>query len=131
MKAVHLDTNFLIRALDPTSPSARAWETWLERDIHLEVSTVAWAEFLCGPVTARETELWREIIHTLHPLTRSQAEAAARLFNQTGRRSHSLQDCLIAAAAMEANTPLATENIRDFTPFLPLGLQLASLPRPR
>ena len=53
------------------------------------------------------------------------AERAAHLFNETGRRSKSFADCCIAAAAVRAGAKLATSNEDDFKRMVPHGLQLA------
>jgi predicted nucleic acid-binding protein len=53
------------------------------------------------------------------------AVLAALLFNQTGRRSRSLADCMIAAVAIRCGAKLATINAADFQPFTPHGLVLA------
>ena len=50
---------------------------------------------------------------------------AATLFNATGRRSRSLQDCMIAAAAIRANAELATIDVKDFRRFEQFGLRIA------
>ena len=127
MSVVLLDTNFLIRIFQSGSQSEAAFGNWLAQSVRFEVSMMAWAEFLCGPVTKAEVALWEKAISAWHPTSKPQAVLAAELFNQTKRRTRSLPDCLIAARAIEAGLPLATENTKDFLPFVSLGLQLAKL----
>jgi predicted nucleic acid-binding protein len=123
---IHLDTSFLIRALCPGSPQERQLLTWLDGPGSVSLSTVAWAEFLCGPVSAEAAALARALLGEPVPLETSGAERAAQLFNESGRRRGSLLDCLIAAAAIEAGAQLATENPRDFERFEAGGLHLVS-----
>jgi len=58
------------------------------------------------------------------PFTADQSVEAARLFNESGRKRNLRVDAMIAAASIINNTKLATENITDFTSFVPMGLQL-------
>lgn len=58
-------------------------------------------------------------------LDREIAEFASLLFNDTGRRSRSLPDCIIAATAILYSAKLATLNRADFEPFVAHGLKLA------
>ena len=90
----------------------------------LNVSTIAWAEFLCGPVDATGEALARQIFPQPEPFLPADAVLAARLFNQTGRRSRSLADCMIAAVAIRYVAKLATHNTGDFEPPAPHGLML-------
>lgn len=48
---IHLDTNFLVDALVSTSKQSLLLTTWLESGQELGMSSVAWGEFLCGPVS--------------------------------------------------------------------------------
>jgi predicted nucleic acid-binding protein len=50
---------------------------------------------------------------------------AANLFNQTGRRSRSLANCMIASVSIRCGAKLATVNLADFQPFVAHGLILA------
>jgi predicted nucleic acid-binding protein len=123
---VHLDTNFLVKALKPQSPEqARvlAWGASPTED--LGISAIAWAEFLCGPLPAHDEQKARGFFPNPEPLLAADAELAAELFNKTGRRSKTLADCMIAAVAMRCNAKLATANTADFQPFVPHGLSLA------
>ena len=123
---IHLDTSFLISALDPGSPEDRILRGWVRDGETLAMSTVAWAEFLCGPLTPTEAELAEEIIGLRRDFTLDHAATTARLFNESGRRRGSLIDCMIAAAAIADNAPIATRNTSDFRRFEDSGLTLTT-----
>ena len=122
---IHLDTSFLIRALPSGSPEERALEKWIDADETLAVSTVAWMEFLCGPLAPSEFEFATGIVGRYIDFTPAHAEIAARLFNQSGRRRRLFVDCMIAATAIAEDAPIATTNERDFRRFESEGLALA------
>ena len=122
---IHFDTNFLIYALRPGSPEEAKMRAWLAGAEVLRISSVAWAEFLCGPLTPKDALLAKQIFADSEPLLTDDAVRAAELFNQTGRRSRSLPDCMIAAVALRCGARLATNNLPDFQPFVPYGLLLA------
>ena len=122
---IHLDTNFLIGLAVPGSSPAQAVDQWLAANEPLAASALAWTEFLNGPVSADEIALVESVIESqIVPFEKPTAVMAARLFNQTGRRRGSRFDCLIAATAILADAGLATENQKDFVPFVPHGLKL-------
>lgn len=104
--------------------AAALLDGWVEKGEELAISTVAYAEFLCGPLSAdaetEATSLFPEPI----PLIPQDAKKAAELFNATGRRSRSLSDCMIAATAIRLGASLATYNRDDFVRFVPHGLHL-------
>ena len=54
---IHLDTNFLIQALVAGSPAETKLQTWLTSGEDLGISTIAWSEFLCGPLTPKDEAL--------------------------------------------------------------------------
>jgi predicted nucleic acid-binding protein len=120
--AIHLDTNQLIGAGRRGSSAHLRVDQWLRAGESLETSALAWAEFLCGPVLPLEKKAAHSILGTIHPLDASTAALGATLFNNSGRRSRSLPDCLIAATALIQKASLATENRQDFLPFSDYGL---------
>jgi predicted nucleic acid-binding protein len=123
---LHLDTNVLIFATDPSHPAYRRLQEWLETGETIAVSAMAWAEFRCGPLTAELLQAWEGLLGgRVIAMDRTVAERASDLFNLTGRRSRSLPDCLVAAAAICDNARLATLNRADFGPMQPFGLRLA------
>jgi len=124
---IHLDTNILIFGLNPAHPMREQVRVWLERGENFAVSAMAWAEFLCGPVSDEAVRAWdRLLVGGILPLERSVAESAAVLFNLTGRRTRSLPDCVIAATAIDAGAKLATLNGADFKLFVEHGLLMQS-----
>lgn len=125
MTRVHLDTNFLIHALQRGSREDQLLRAWLAADVSVGISAMAWAEFLCGPVEDAQRDLARRLIVTPVPLDVGSAERAAAMFNDTGRRRGSLGDCLIAATTVNAGAELATRNVADFKRLSDAGLVLA------
>lgn len=123
---IHLDTNYLIFVLIPGSAEDRRVRQIRAAGETINVSTMAWAEFLCGPVSPAALQLAHALLPSPEPLTSDDAHLASQLFNATGRRRNSLPDCLIAATCIRLNATLATNNTDDFRRFEPLGLQLLS-----
>ena len=121
---IHLDTSFLIRALLPGSPQREQLRTWAGANETITMSSVAWTEFLCGPLDARAASLAATLVDRRLDFTTEMAEVAVRLFNLTGRRRNSMTDCMIAAAAIAEDTAIATSNLRDFSRFEEHGLAL-------
>ncbi len=120
-----LDTNYLVCSLVPGTSEAALVEEWLRNGQKLFAPSVAWYEFLCGPVNADEVLLVRAILTGgLIPFEDAHAEAASRLFNATGRMRRLRVDAMIASSAMVAGCRLATSNLGDFRVFVPFGLAL-------
>jgi len=125
MRAIHLDTSFLIRALVPGTGESARLSNWLGERRSVALSAFAWGEFLCGPLgDAEESEAGR-IANRYIPVGTEEATAAAGLFNHAGRRRGSFPDCIIAATAILADAELATSNPSDFERFIDVGLVLA------
>lgn len=121
---IHLDTSFLIRALAPGSSEDRKLRNWIEAGESLVISTIAWAEFLCGPLSETELALATQVIGESSDFMREHAAIAARLFNDTGRRRGTLVDCMIAAMALFEGASIATANETDFRRFEVTGLKI-------
>jgi len=124
VEVIHLDTSFLIRGLVHGSAEDRALRKWLRTGESLGMSTVAWAELLCGPIDESHLEMVARIVSERVPFLEEDAIFSARLFNESGRRRGSLMDCMIAASALRAAAPLATANVSDFRRLAAHGLTL-------
>jgi predicted nucleic acid-binding protein len=121
---IHFDTNFLIQTVVAGSAAHGKFRAWTQVPEDCNASSIAWAEFLCGPLDAPAEAIARQIFPNPEPFLPADAVMAARLFNQTGRRSRSLADCMVAAVAIRCGAKLATINTADFQFFLPHGLIL-------
>jgi len=123
---IHLDTSFLVRALIAGTTEAVRLHEWVREGEPLGISTPAWAEYLCGPIPQGLVDDVSSILREPFPFGTDEAQLAARLFNESGRRRGSLVDCMIAAIAIASDATLATSNPSDFRRLEPLGLRLAS-----
>jgi predicted nucleic acid-binding protein len=121
---IHLDTSFLIHALVQSSPADKRLRSLLRNGDELAMSSVAWAEFLCGPIGDLEIEYVTGMLGEIVPYTAVDSETTARLFNLGSRRRGSLPDCMIAAVAVRAGASLATVNPGDFRRFAPASLAI-------
>lgn len=126
MRKIHLDTCFLIRALVPGSTEDQTLRAWLKNRVKISISTIAWAEFLCGPLTEEDRVLARRLVGPPVPFAETDAAAAARLFNTSGRKRSTFMDCLIAAGALRDGAALATTNQDDFERFVASGLTMGA-----
>ena len=123
---IHLDTCFLILGLVRDSPQAEKLRQWLVDGESLGISAIAWAEFLCGPVSKAQAELAARFLGDAIPFESEHAASSAALFNRSGRRRGSLVDCMIAAEALRTGASLATANAADFRRLETAGLELAT-----
>ena len=119
---IHLDTSFLIRALVRGSDEDTLLRGWLAAGETLGMSAVAWAEFRCGPIDDDASRLARQIVEHRVEFSEQQADVAAQLYNESGRRRGTLIDCMIAAAALVEGAAIATANAADFRRLRPAGV---------
>jgi predicted nucleic acid-binding protein len=126
---IHLDSNLLIALADASDPHRAAALRLMSSGPLAAVSSLAWWEFECGPVSSEGTLLvLRLLTGGVVPFTDAHSHEAARLFNAAGRARRLKFDSLIAATAILAGAELATVNTADFAPFVPHGLRLLPLP---
>jgi len=78
---IHLDTGFLILALQPGSEQDDRLRKWIESGELLGISAAAWAEFLCGPLASQDAMIAAAITGEAIPLTASAAVLAADSLN--------------------------------------------------
>ncbi len=123
---IHLDTSFLIRGLIRNSLEDLKLREWLMDSISLGISSISWAEFLCGPVEPHQIELATRIVYEQVPFIAEDAALSAHLFNLSGRRRGSLTDCMIAATALRVDASLATGNPADFHRLESAGLRIVA-----
>lgn len=121
-----LDTSFLIRSLVPGAPEGERVHAWLAGGEPLTMNTVAWAEFICGPLSTVHRASAELVVPVRVPFSDDDAGRAADLFNATGRKRALFMDRVIAATALRLAAPLATANRKDFVRFVPFGLQLVT-----
>src|SRR5436305_1912737 len=111
---IHLDANFLVEALQVGSLEEAQLDSWLAAKEIVGISAVAWAEFRCGPLSKHDEASAERMFSAVEPLMGPDATNAAALFNQTGRRSRSLADCMIPAVAIRRGARIATLNTAAF-----------------
>ncbi|MEA2625507.1 MAG: hypothetical protein QOD06_1552 [Candidatus Binatota bacterium] len=122
---IHLDTSFLIGSLQPGSSEDARLRTWLRNHEPVGISTIAWTEFLCGPVDQEQQALAAGIVGQPEAFLVEDSERAAELFNAGGRRRGTLIDCMIAAVALRADAALATMDVDGFRRLGSAGLRIA------
>lgn len=121
---IELDSNFLVAVLDARGNESEQLHTWARTGVRIQISAIAWSEYLCGPLETAVVPLARKLINSVEAFTEADAELASKLFYATGRRSRSHVDCMIAAHAIRRDAALATLNVRDFRPFENFSLKL-------
>ncbi len=126
-RVIHLDTSFLIGSLVRGSAADRQLRAWLVAGEPVSANAIVWTEFLCGPLDDAGIAVAARLVPDPEPYTPDDAEIAARLFNESGRRRGTLADCMIAATAIRVEAALATRNPSDFRRFESRGLHLIAV----
>jgi predicted nucleic acid-binding protein len=124
-EVIELDSNFLVAVLDVRESQSEMLHSWMRTEVTIQISAIAWSEYLCGPLDPAVVPLARKLVQSVEAFTEGDAELASKLFNGTGRRPRSHVDCMIAAHAIRRDAVLATLNVRDFRRFEKFELRLA------
>jgi hypothetical protein len=67
-------------------PGDLCLRNWLRDGHRLCMDSIAWTEFLCGPLQPEERRLAEQIVTERVSYCDADAQRAAELFNATGRR---------------------------------------------
>ena len=113
---VHLDTDFLIYALESAGPERRRFVELAESDLEIGLSAVAWYEFSRGSRTPEQIATARSLFpeHGIVALSESLATVSAEVFRQLGSPRRRAADIAIGVTAAAMGATLVTRNQRDF-----------------
>ena len=78
---IHFDTNFLIQATLGGSPANERFRNWSAAGENFSVSSIAWSEYLCGPLDATARTLALQIFPNPEPFLSADAALAASIFH--------------------------------------------------
>lgn len=114
--AVHLDTDFLIRALAEAGAERRRLIQLAESEEVIEMSAVAWYEFSRGPRTPEQLATGRAFLADdgVIPFSEQLAYAAGEVFRQLGSPRRRAADIAIGVTAAMRGATLLSSNARDF-----------------
>ena len=103
---VHLDTDFLIKALSEPGPERYRLTALSKSEAEIQMSAVAWYEFCRGPRTPEQLAVARSFFFEdgIIPFSEELASATAEVFRQLGSPRKRTADLAIGvtAAAMGA-----------------------------
>ena len=113
---VHLDNDFLVRAISSPGPERERLFELADSNVELQMSSVAWYEFVRGPRTADQLAVARSFFSAdgIVPLTEDFAERAAEVFRKLGSPRRRSADVAIGVTAVEMDARLLSGNAADF-----------------
>lgn len=116
MSSYHLDTDFLIYAVEVAGPERDQVFGLLDAGSDLRLSAVAWYEFCRGPRTPHQLALARTFFGSqgVLPFSEELALRAADTFRSLGSPRRRAADIAIGTTAAWCHAPLLTRNVRDF-----------------
>ena len=114
---VHLDTDFLVRALANRGPERRKLLELAASNKEMQMSSLAWYEFARGPRSPEQLAVARSLFDEdgIIPFSEDLAERAAEVFRQLGSPRRRSADIAIGVTAQELNARLLSCNADDFT----------------
>jgi predicted nucleic acid-binding protein len=122
---VHLDTDFLVKAVSAAGKERRSLLALVDGDTPLGMSAVAWYEFARGPRTPEQLALASMLVEEddLVAFDATLALASAETFRRLGSPRRRANDIAIGITAVASGAILWTLNPDDFAgiPNLALG----------
>ena len=114
--AVHLDTDFLVRALSNSGPERERLFQLASSSQVIEMSAIAWYEFCRGPRTPEQLAVARGFLAVdgVIPFSESISAAAGEVFRQLGSPRRRAADIAIGVTAALRDAELLSCNERDF-----------------
>ena len=116
MKAVHLDTDFLVKAAATAGEERQQLIRILEQEVPVGMSAIAWYEFSRGPRTPEQLAVAAFLIEEEDIVAFDAAAAiqAADTFRRAGFPRRRANDIAIGTLAARAGAELWTLNPIDF-----------------
>ncbi len=113
---VHLDTDFLVFALSKAGPERQRLTVLSESDVEIQMSAIAWFEFLRGPRTPEQIVVARSLFFDdgVVSFAEETAEIAAEVFRSLGSPRRRAADIAIGVTAASMKAFLLTRSARDF-----------------
>ena len=113
---VHLDTDFLIYALEAGGPERRRARELVESEHEIGISSIVWYEFSRDPRTPEQLATARALFAEdgVVPFSETIVVSAAEVFRQLGSPRRRAADIAIGVTAALFGVTLVTRNARDF-----------------
>lgn len=122
---VHLDSDYLIKAVSTAGPERNQLVALLDDESQVGMSAVAWYEFIRGPRTPEQLALASLVLEEddVVPFDPAIAEVAAETFRRLGGPRRRANDIAIGTTAALLGATLWSLNREDFAgiPNLELG----------
>ena len=112
----HLDTDFLIYALSKAGPERDYLLKLAYSDAEIQISSIAWYEFVRGPRTPEQISVARSFFFEdgIVPFSEELAAIAGEVFRQLGSPRRKSADIPIGITAAAMDAVLLTRNTNDF-----------------
>jgi len=112
----HLDTDFLIYALSNAGPERKQLLALAESDAEIQISSIAWYEFVRGPRTPDQISIARSFFFEdgIIPFSEALASLSGEIFRQLGSPRRKSADIPIGVTAAAMDAVLLTRNSNDF-----------------
>ena len=112
----HLDTDFIVFALSTSGPERERLLQVAESDAEIQISSVAWYEFVRGPRTPDQVSVARSFFFEdgVIPFSEDLATISGEVFRRLGSPRKKAADVAIGVTAALMGAVLLTRNARDF-----------------